>query len=374
VGVTVKQVVDVMEGIAPSYLSEKWDNTGLLIGGMQDVVRKIMVCLDVTDSVVNEAIQNGVDMLISHHPIIFEALKNLRSDDGKGRLLHLIIKNNIAVYCAHTNLDKAPGGVDDVLAARLGLENIEPLTTEEDEKLYKIAVYIPKGHEDSVMNAMAEAGAGMVRNYSHCTFQTRGIGTFLPLEGTKPYIGQQGRIERVDEVRLETIARKRDLEDIVKAMLNVHPYEEVAYDIYPLANRIGKQGLGRIGTLRHETPFGEFAKQVCRTLGIPSVLVAGRIDRKVRVVASCAGSGASLISKAYAKGAHVFVTGEMKYHDACDVESMGMAAIVAGHYATEFLIVDELIRRLQKAFDDLQYEVEVLKALTMADPYTIIGE
>lgn len=209
-GISVKQVVDVMEGIAPSYLSEKWDNTGLLIGGLQDSVEKIMVCLDVTGSIVEEAVQNGVDMIISHHPVIFEGLKTLRSDDGKGRLLHLLIKNNIAVYSAHTNLDKAPGGVDDVLAARLGLENVEPLTTEEDERLYKIVVFIPNGHEEAVMNAMAEAGAGFIGRYRHCSFQTRGIGTFLPLEGTNPYIGQQGRTERVDEVRLETIARHRD--------------------------------------------------------------------------------------------------------------------------------------------------------------------
>lgn len=373
-GISVKQVVDVMEGIAPSYLSEKWDNTGLLIGGLQDSVEKIMVCLDVTGSIVEEAVQNGVDMIISHHPVIFEGLKTLRSDDGKGRLLHLLIKNNIAVYSAHTNLDKAPGGVDDVLAARLGLENVEPLTTEEDERLYKIVVFIPNGHEEAVMNAMAEAGAGFIGRYRHCSFQTRGIGTFLPLEGTNPYIGQQGRTERVDEVRLETIARHRDLENIVQSMLKIHPYEEVAYDIYPLANKTHRQSLGRIGILPKKMPFEEFAKKVCKSLGVPSVQVAGNINRDVKVIATCAGAGASLINKAYAKGAHVFVTGEMKYHDACEVEYTGMAVIAAGHYATEFLAVEELIHRLQKAFNDLQYKVKVSRARTMANPYSIIEE
>ena len=373
-GVTVKQIVDVMEKIAPSYLAEEWDNIGLLLGGMNDSVETIMVCLDVTESVVNEAINQGVNMIISHHPVIFEGLKSLRSDDGKGRLLHLLIKNNIAVFSAHTNLDKASGGVDDVLAARLGLGNIEPLVRDEGEKLYKLVVFIPEGHEESVMQAMTDAGAGWIGKYSHCTFQAKGVGTFMPLDGTNPYIGQQGHIQRVGEIRLETIASYRYLEKIVQSMLSVHPYEEVAYDIYPLANKRNERGLGRIGKLPCKMHFEEFARKVCRDLNVPSVQVAGQTQREVQTVAICAGAGASLINKAYSKGAHVFVTGEMKYHDACDVEHLGIAVIAAGHFATEVFIVEELIHRLQMAFNDLQYEVKVLRAQTMAEPYTIIGE
>ncbi|SFQ41881.1 Nif3-like dinuclear metal center hexameric protein [Caldicoprobacter faecalis] len=373
-GNTVRQVVKVMEEIAPPYLAEEWDNVGLLVGGMQDSVQKVMVCLDVTEAIVHEAIQKGSDMIISHHPVIFERLKSLRSDTGRERLLHLLVRNNIAVYCAHTNLDKAAGGVDDVLAARLGLQDVEPLSFDQRDKLYKVVVFIPKRHEDAVMEAMARAGAGWIGNYSHCTFQINGTGTFMPLEGTNPYIGQQGRLERVDEVRLETVVLSSQLEDVIDAMLKVHPYEEVAYDIYPLANRVKKHGLGRIGRLPHRMSFDEFIEKVCKDLGVSSLQVAGWIDGEVQVVATCAGSGASLINKAHSSGAQVFLTGELKYHDAQAAAELGMAAIAAGHYATEVFIVEELVCRLQKAFDALQYEIEVFAAETMADIYTTVGK
>jgi len=363
-----------MEEIAPPYLAEEWDNVGLLVGRMQDGVRKVMVCLDVTEAVVHEAVQKGANMIVSHHPVIFERLRSLRGDGGRERMLYLLVRNGISVYCAHTNLDKAAGGVDDVLAARLGLLDVRLLTVDQRNKLYKIVVFIPKGHEDAVMDAMARAGAGWIGNYSHCTFQISGTGTFMPLEGTNPYIGQQGRLERVDEVRLETVALSSQLDRIIEAMLQVHPYEEVAYDIYPLANRVKKHGLGRIGRLPYAMPFDEFVKKVCNDLGVSSVQVAGRLDGQVQVVATCAGSGASLINKAYGSGAQVFLTGEMKYHDAQAAADLGMAVIAAGHYATEVLVVEELVKRLQKAFDALQYEIEVFAAETMADIFTTVGK
>lgn len=373
-GYTVRQVVKVMEEIAPPYLAEEWDNVGLLVGGMQDEVHKVMVCLDVTEDTVYEAIQKGANMIISHHPVIFERLRSLRSDVGRERLVYLLVRNGIAVYCAHTNLDKAAGGVDDVLAARLGLQDVKPLSIDQRDRLYKVVVFIPKGHENVVMDAMARAGAGWIGNYSHCTFQINGTGTFMPLEGTNPYIGQQGRLERVEEVRLETIVPSSRLDRVIKAMLEVHPYEEVAYDVYPLANRIEKHGLGRIGKLQHSMSLKEFVDKVCSDLGVSNVQVAGWIDEGIQMVATCAGSGASLINKAYSSGAQVFLTGELKYHEAQAAADLGVVAIVAGHYATEVFIVDELVYRLQKTFDALQYEIEVFAAETMVDIYRKVGK
>lgn len=371
---TVQQVVKVMEEIAPPYLAEEWDNVGLLVGRTQDSVQRVMVCLDVTEAIVHEAIQKGVDMIISHHPVIFEKLKTLRGDTGRERLLYLLVGNNIAVYCAHTNLDKATGGVDDVLAARLGLQDVRVLSADQRDKLYKVVVFIPKGHEDAVMDAMARAGAGWIGNYSHCTFQIDGTGTFMPLEGTNPYIGQQGRLERVHEVRLETVVLSSQLDRVIQAMLQVHPYEEVAYDVYPLANRVKKHGFGRIGRLPHRMTFEEFIGKVCDDLGVSSLQVAGWVDDEVEVVATCAGSGGSLINKAYCSGAQVFLTGELKYHDAQAAAELGMATIAAGHYATEVFVVKELVSRLQKSFDALQYDIEVFAAETMADIYKTVGK
>ncbi|MBM7581843.1 dinuclear metal center YbgI/SA1388 family protein [Caldicoprobacter guelmensis] len=372
-GYTVRQVIKVMEEIAPSYLAEEWDNVGLLVGGLEDEVRKVMVCLDVTEDIVYEAVRKGANMLISHHPVIFEKLRSLRSDVGRERLVYLLARNGIAAYCAHTNLDKVSGGVDDVLAARLGLQDVKPLSVDQRERLYKIVVFIPKGHEDRVMDAMAGAGAGWIGNYSHCTFQINGTGTFMPLEGTNPYIGQQGRLERVEEVRLETIVSANRLDRVIKAMLEVHPYEEVAYDVYPLANRIEKHGLGRIGKLQHSMLLKEFVDKVCNDLGVSNVQVAGWRDTEIQTVAICGGAGGSLISKAYSSGAQVFLTGELKYHEAQAAAELGMVVIAVGHYPTEVFIVQELVYRLQKAFDALKYEIEVFAAETMSDIYKKVG-
>lgn len=373
-GHTVRQVIKVMEEIAPSYLAEEWDNVGLLVGGMEDEVHKVMMCLDVTEDIVYEAVRKGANMVISHHPVIFEKLRSLRSDVGRERLVYLLARNGIAAYCAHTNLDKVSGGVDDVLAARLGLQDVKPLSVDQRERLYKIVVFIPKGHEDRVMDAMAGAGAGWIGNYSHCTFQINGTGTFMPLEGTNPYIGQQGRLERVEEVRLETIVPANRLDRVIKAMLEVHPYEEVAYDVYPLANRIEKHGLGRIGKLQHSMLLKEFIDKVCSDLGVSNVQVAGWSDTEIQTVAICGGAGGSLINKAYSSGAQVFLTGELKYHEAQAAAELGMVVIAVGHYATEVFIVQELVYRLQKAFDALQYEIEVFAAETMGDIYKKVGK
>jgi dinuclear metal center YbgI/SA1388 family protein len=373
-GNTVQQVIKAMEEIAPPYLAESWDNVGLLLGGSRDKVKKVMVCLDVTESVAHEAIQKGVDMIISHHPIIFGGLNSVRNDVSGQRILCLLIRHNIAVYCAHTNLDKAPGGVDDTLACRLGLEDIKPLTFDKDYKLIKIVVYIPRGHENAVMDAMTQAGAGWIGNYSHCTFQTKGVGTFMPLAGTTPYIGRQGSLEKVKEIRLETIAPSNKLDDIVDAMLNAHPYEEVAYDLYPLANEVKVPGVGRMGKLPEKMSFKDLAVRVRTALKTPVVYCIGEEDRGIQVVATCAGAGSSLIEQAHLCGAQVFVTGELKYHDAQTIKAMGMSAICAGHFATEVIIVDGLTYRLQMAFNDLQYKIEVISADTMADCFSIVGE
>ena len=243
-----------------------------------------------------------------------------------------------------------PGGADDVLAARLGLENVEPLTTEEDERLYKIVVFIPNGHEEAVMNVMAEAGAGFSGRIQTLFFSDKRNRNFLPLGGTNPY-RQQGRTERVDEVRLETHCTAPGSENIVQSMLkNPLPTKRVAYDIYPLANKTHRQSLRQDWDSTQKCLLRNLQKGL-QSLCVLSVQVAGNINRDVKVIATCAGAGASLINKAYAKGAHVFVTGEMKYHDACEVEYTGMAVIAAtATMQLEFLAVEGINSSFTKSF------------------------
>ena len=218
-------VIEAMEQLAPRRLAESWDNVGLLIGSPTQNINKIIVTLDVTPAVVDFAIQNSVDMIIAHHPLIFKGITNIRLDLPQGLLLSRLLKADIAVFASHTNLDITQGGVNDVLADKFKLVNTKPLTLTYTEKLFKLAVFIPRTHVEEVRSAIMNAGAGHIGNYSHCAFQTEGIGMFMPLSGTKPFLGKPGKLEYVPEYCLETIVPEGISKKVISAMLKAHPYE-----------------------------------------------------------------------------------------------------------------------------------------------------
>lgn len=331
--VTCADIVKMMDAIAPPSLAEDWDNPGLLLGDPAQEVTRVLLALDVTPPVVQEATNIGAQLIVAHHPVIFQPLKTLRADDPRGRLLTMLLRQGVAVFAAHTNLDAAAGGVNDVLAATLGLTDIE-LLSGAGERLVKIAVYVPEDYVDKVRVAMTRAGAGHIGRYSHCTFGVMGTGTFKPLAGTNPFIGREGELTYTAECRLETIVPQDLVTPVVAAMRRVHPYEEVAYDLYPLLNRRETAGLGRIGRLGTPLTLDAFARLVAQALAVPAVKVAGQVDM-VRRVAVCGGSGGNLAARAVARGADVLVTGDVKYHDAQDALAMGLAVIDAGHFGTE---------------------------------------
>ena len=242
--VTVKSITDIIEDLAPLNYACKWDNVGLQLGYGEDIVNRNLTKLEITDAILNEAIEKEVDMIVALHPLIFSPLKSITKDDIKGKIIYKAIQNNIAVYAAHTNMDIAPGGLNDYIAAQLDMQNTEVLDIAERIPYYKLVVFVPLGHEEKVAEAISAAGAGHIGNYSHCTFRTGGVGTFKPLEGTNPFIGVQGRLEQVEEVRLETIVPEEKLARTTQAMIKSHPYEEVAYDIYPLMNEGRAIGVG----------------------------------------------------------------------------------------------------------------------------------
>lgn len=364
-------IIDVMEQLAPKYLAEKWDNVGLLLGSPAQVIKKIRVTLDVTQGVVDQAIQDNIDLLITHHPVIFSPVKNIRTDLPQGKLLASLLTHNIAVYAAHTNLDSATGGVNDILAAKFNLQETKPLTTSYREKLYKLVVFVPKTHEEVVSQAIWEAGAGHIGDYSHCAFGTPGQGTFLPLDGTKPFIGQRGVLERVEEIRLETVVTDKNSRRVIKAMLKAHPYEEVAYDLYELLNETDGVGLGRIGKLTSPLTLRDFIFQVKKALQIDYISVSGDLDRMVKKVAVCGGSGASLISKAAFAGADVFVTGDVKYHEGQDGLAAGVALIDAGHFATEQPIVTFLTEYLATRNGADKWQVDISGDIINVDVFRV---
>jgi len=363
--------MEAVEKIAPRELSEKWDSVGLLVGSPLKEVKKILIALDVTQEVVNEAVREKVDMIVSHHPIIFKPLSNVREDNPIGNILFSLIKNDIIVYAAHTNLDYCELGTNYYLSQKLGLEETEVLQTAEED-LYKIVVFVPRGYEDKVRDAMGNAGAGWIGNYSHCSFMALGTGTFKPLERAEPFIGTKGLLEKVEEFRLETIVPKSLKDKVIRAMIESHPYEEVAYDVYKLENNGSRNGLGRIGFLRGEMTLADFGEKIKKDLGLKHVRFVGAPGKIVKKIAVCAGSGAGLIPAAKKKGADVFVSGDIKYHEALEAKQAGLALVDAGHFATEWPVVPALAEYLQKELNGEEQKVQILTSQIRTDPWEVI--
>lgn len=368
--VKCRDIFKLLEKIAPPALAEGWDNPGLQAGDPQAEIDRVMLTLEVNIEVAREAKTRGAGLIICHHPLIFKPLSSLRLDQPGGKVLAYVIQHNIAVYAAHTNLDMAAGGVNDALAEILGLRETAVLAPTGRERYVKLVVFIPAAHTAAVHQAISAAGAGWIGNYSHCSFQTRGTGTFLPLAGADPYIGQPGELEQVEEVRLETIMPVTGLDAVLQAMLKAHPYEEVAYDLYPLENSGPAYGLGRVGNLPTPVSLRAFAQTVKEVLNLPAVRLGGALDETVQKIAVCGGAGAHLWPAAREAGADVLVTGDLKHHEALDMLAAGLSFIDAGHYGTERVVLPALKTCLEEQCRSGGLNVEVILSETNTDPFT----
>lgn len=332
-----KNIFKQIEKWAPKHLAYDWDNVGLQVGSHTDETKKVMVTLDVVEAVVDEAIANDVNLIIAHHPLLFKPLQQIDINSFKGKVLKKLIENNITVYAAHTNLDIAHGGVNDLLSDALQLQNTSHLVTTYEEKLYKLIVYVPKTHADTLRQALGDNEFGFIGQYSHCSFNTEGTGTFMPREGTDPFIGVKNTIEFVDEMKIETLIKESEIECALQTVYKHHPYEEVAYDLYPLAQHGKQYGIGVIGTLKSETTLDELCEEVKKTFQLEAVRVTGTSDTVVGKIAVLGGSGEKFIQQAIQKGADVFITGDMTFHQAQDAYEMGLSVIDAGHYIEEIM-------------------------------------
>ncbi|CAM3441104.1 Nif3-like dinuclear metal center hexameric protein [Brevibacillus invocatus] len=364
-------VIQEVERLAPKALAMEGDKIGLHVGTLQKKVKKVMIALDVLESVVDEAIAEGVDLIVAHHAVIYRPLKNIRTDLAAGRVFEKLIKHDIAVYTAHTNLDVAVGGMNDWLAEAIGLADVEVLDVLHRDAWKKLVVYVPKSHRDAVFQAVCGAGAGKVGNYDHCSFQVEGVGTFLPSEGTQPFIGTQGKLEKVEEVRMELIMPASRQSDVIKAMLSAHPYEEVAYDIIPLDMPGTGYGIGRIGNLPQPMSLRELAELVKQRFSLKGVRVVGDLDGTIKKVAVVGGDGSSFASKAIFRGADAYLTGDIGYHTAHDAQADGLSIIDAGHNI-EKIMKDKLSAYLQERLKEHGYETEVIASRTHTDPFQFI--
>lgn len=364
-------IIQAFEGWSPKSLAVEGDKIGLQIGTLNKPIKKVMIVLDLLEKVVDEAIKEDVDLIIAHHPIIFRPLKAIQTDRPYGKIVEKLLKHDIAVYAAHTNLDVAKGGVNDLMAEKLELENIDVLAPTTEIKLKKLVAFVPKDFETKVREALGHAGAGYIGNYSHCTFNSEGIGTFMPEAGTNPFIGDQGKLEKVHEVKIETIFPETIQNKVISSLKKAHPYEEVAYDIYPLDNKGEILGLGRIGNLKKEMTLREFAFFVKKAFSVEGLRVVGNLDDKVKKVAVLGGDGNKYVSSALFKGADVFVTGDLYYHVAHDAMMDGLNMIDPGHNVEK--IMKEAVQTfLERFISDNNYDTEVITSQLNTDPFTFL--
>lgn len=346
----IKDIIQTIEQLAPIPLQEDYDNSGVQVGDINQEAKGALLCIDVTENVVEEAISLGCNLIIAHHPLVFRALKKIIGQNYIERSLIKAIKNDIVIYAAHTNLDNAMGGVNYRLAEMLGLKDVRILSPKSDA-LLKLVTFVPDSHADAVRSGLFKAGAGNIGDYDSCSYNLHGEGSFRASEDANPFVGQIGEVHFEKEVRIETILPKYKQAEVLRALLTVHPYEEPAYDFYPLANWWDRAGSGIVGSLPEPVPEQEFLYMLKDVFQLSTIQHTKMQNKEIRDVAVCGGSGAFLIPKAISYGADAFVTGEAKYNDFYDVENHILLAVV-GHYESEICTKDIFYDVISKKYSN----------------------
>jgi len=361
-----KTIIKYLEDWAPKEIAWGKDNVGLQIGTTEREVKNIMLSLDLDEKVLNEALKKHCNFLITHHPLLFKPLKKIDTFGDKiSGLVDKLIKNDITLYSAHTNLDYTKDGVSFQLAKILKLHNIKFLNNLTDNQV-KLIVFIPEENLQKVEEAVYQAGGGIIGEYSNCSFQTSGTGTFKGYGTSKPFIGKRGKIESVKEIKLEVIVYSWKMPEVIRAMKSVHPYEEPAYDIYPLKNSNINYGSGAVGTLEYPMTKNEFLSHVAKQLKIRSFRYSNGKNGRIRTVAVCGGSCSDHLEKAINLGADAFITADVKYHSFQDAENR-ILFIDAGHYETEIPVMDFVQKKL-KSFLPKETKINVFKYSGSTNP------
>ncbi len=329
----VKNIIDILQEAAPLQLQESYDNSGLIVGDPQAAVSKVLLCVDVNEQVVEEARARQCELIVSHHPVIFKGLKKLVPATFVERTVIAALRNNIAIAAMHTNLDNVFEGVNNILAKKLGLSRLKILQPIE-EQLHKLVTFVPLEHAFAVRDAMFEAGAGHLGNYDACSFSTEGLGTFRANENAQPFVGKNGELHTEKEMKIEVIVPAWLTEKVKEAMILAHPYEEVAFDIFPLKNNLPQTGAGMLGYLDAPMSEADFMQMITKTCFTPVLRHSPLTGNSIQKVAVCGGSGAFLLGAAKRAGADAFVTSDLKYHDFHDADGK-LLMVDAGHYETE---------------------------------------
>ena len=355
--IKVQQVADVIEDFAPPALAASFDKVGLAVGRLDADVKRVMLALEADETAVKEAAARGAQMLITHHPPTLTASASVSLDSPFGRVVAAAVRLGVHVYCAHTNLDSTRGGTNDILCDLIGLRDVVPIVPEGEDDLLKLVVFVPEDNLRAVSDAICSAGAGVIGEYDCCTWRTLGTGAFRGGDKSSPAIGKRGVREEVAEYRLECVVPRRESRQVAKALVASHIYEEPAYDFYPLLGANPQTGAGRIGVLPTAATRTALAAKLKRLLRAKSLRITKGSKARLKRVAVCAGSGGSLVDQAVALKADVFVTGEVKYHDALHARDAGLAVIECGHYTSEAPVLRALQRLLAGVFPGLKISV-----------------
>ncbi len=338
----IGDLVRAMDSIAPERLAAQWDNVGLLVGDQASPLSRVLLAIDCTIEVLDEARRDRSEAIVSYHPPIVEATKRLVA----GSIAFEAARSGIAIHSPHTALDVAEGGTNDVLADALSMADREPLRVlEEPESEHKLVTFVPLSHVDAVSRAVFAAGAGRIGKYSSCGFRAAGTGTFFGEAGAHPAVGQSGRLEECAEVRFETLVPIDRVDDVLRALRGAHPYEEVAFDLVRLATRPTRRGVGRVGVVESAS-VAQLVDRIKAVLDVRHVLVAGPVERTVSRVAVCAGSGGDLVAEALASRAELLLTGELRHHDALRASAAGLTVVCVLHSVSERVALGALERRL----------------------------
>jgi dinuclear metal center YbgI/SA1388 family protein len=373
-GLCVADIVGALDRRYPPTSAEPWDSVGLQVGDLRAAVTRVLFTVDITEAVVAEAQNWGAQLIVSHHPLLFEPLSAVTSETDRGRIVRSLTVNGCAAYAAHTNADKAHPGVNDALALALGIVDTVPLVADPEPDLLSLVYYVPVADHERVLAAVFAAGAGHVGDYDHAAFTLSGTGQFRPLPGANPAIGTVGSDEFVQENRVEVVLPAGMARTVVQALVEAHPYEEVAHHLVALTARPSAVGLGRIGRLPEPMTLSDFAEVVARALPAThhGVRIAGDGDHLISRVAVCGGSGGELISQARAQGADAFVTSDLKHHVSIDAAAHGGPALVdVSHWAGEWLWLSQAAALLR---DDVAHlgrsTVETRVSAIVTDPWT----
>lgn len=367
--VNSKKIAKIIESIAPLETAESWDNVGFQIGNRHLEIDRVMVALEVTPEVLKEAVAKNIDLIVTHHPLIFGELKKLTSDDPVQEMVIEMIKNNINLYVAHTNLDASEKGTNYYLSDLLNLNRIEALDEKTLGDYYKISVFVPEDSAEKLREVLFNYGAGILGNYDHASFNTKGKGTFRPLEGSNPSIGEKDKESHVDEVKIEVIISGNKMDLVIEKMISSHPYETVAYDVIKLENFKDHYSIGLTGYLEKGMILNELTNMVKEKFAIDQLKVVRTNDKTIRKVAICSGAGSDYITLASQMGCKCLITGDIKYHEAQLAKQLDLNIIDAGHFETENIYMNYFQEFLSIKCKEKGYDIKIIESELIKNPF-----